>query len=609
MKFKIGRANFISLFLSLSLICIGCARNLDQYDIFIKNTKIVDGTGNAAFSGNIAIKGDKIVALGNIKGEADIVIDGSGFITCPGFIDSHSHADQTILQYPNAENFIMQGVTTVLCGNCGFSPSPTKEQTFSQWASDVEGTGISINLAELVGHASIRHVVMGDDFRRQATQEEIEQMKAFVEEAMRSGAFGLSTTLEPSVAELATTEEIVELAKIAQKYGGIYSPHTRHMQNHWWTDNPKDYSYDLSHSPIGEVIVGRYHGVLEAIEISKKAKNIPLLIAHFFPVYITPQPIPEFLQAALAKATLTDIIDKARESSLNVYCNLILPGQHLWEGRVPIINSFYNPTSGHTIKAPPPAWLKQIKKLTKEEFAEKLKTRGFREELKQIIYSGRFKFGMIHPLTDPYWMDCFTVLTCKNKIYEGKTIGELARKRSNDDIINAVYNESVEVVFDILSEDTEATWIQSYEKRSYDAAVAEFFKHSSATLGIDCNSLPANPGQNSFGISPGFYGTFPFYIRKFVKETKILSLEEAIKKASYVAAHEILGLNDRGILAPDAYADVLIFNLDTINMVGDYMNPAQPPEGIEFVLVNGKIVYTNKSHTGERPGIVIKHEF
>jgi N-acyl-D-amino-acid deacylase len=271
-----------------------------------------------------------------------------------------------------------------------------------------------------------------------------------------------------------------------------------------------------------------------------------------------------------------------------------------------MINIFFNPTTGHTFKAPLPDWIGPIKELTKEEFAEKLRTREFRDHLKEIIYSGGFKFGMIHPLTDPYWMDCFTVLTCTNEDFVGKTIGEIARERSPDDIIHAVYNESVEVVFDILAEDTDTTWIQSYEKRAYDAAQAVFFKHPSATPGIDCGSLPASPPEGPASPPPGFYGTFPFYIHKFVKETNTLSLEEAIKKATYVPAYEILGITDRGTLVPESFADIVIFDFDTINIAGDYLNPTTPPEGIEYVLVNGKVVYKDKVHTGVKPGRVLK---
>ncbi len=161
----------------------------EKYDIIIKNTKIVDGTGKAALRGDIAIKGEKIVAVGRVEGEAATVIDGSGLVTCPGFIDPHSHADLTIVKYPLAENLIMQGITTFLGGNCGGSAAPQKDLTFGEWLSKVEDEGISINYAPLVGHYTIRILVMGHDYRRKATPAEIEQTIYFITPAMLAPMF------------------------------------------------------------------------------------------------------------------------------------------------------------------------------------------------------------------------------------------------------------------------------------------------------------------------------------------------------------------------------------------------------------------------------------
>ncbi len=599
----------ISIFHLLICILIICCKYRDvNYDVLIKNAQIVDGTGRRTFKGNIAIIGEKIVELGRVKGKAKLVIDASGYIACPGFFDTHSHADLNILEYPLAENFIMQGVTTVLGGNCGFSQATREGLRFNDWIRKVEKTGVSINLALLIGHADLRHHVMGEDFKRTATNREIELMKGYVEEAMKSGAFGLSSTLEPSTAEYASVKEIVELLKIVNIHGGIYSPHTRHMQNHWWSEDASEYNYAVSHTFIGEIFVGRYHGVLEAIEISKKANNTPLLIAHFFPVFITPQPIPGFLQESLARATLEEIIDKAHSGGLKIFYNIILPSENLWGTRMRIIDSFYKPPVGHTINAPQPPWYKEISKLSREEFIHKLKKKEFRNELKEIIYSGRFKFGMVHPLTDPYWMDCFTILSCLNKNYEGKTIGQLARERSPDDIINAVYNESLNVLFDILEEDAGTIWYQSLDKRAYDGSISVFLKHPFAVLGIDSLSIPKDILEDFDDITPGFFATFPFFIRRFVIEKKLLTLEEAIMKATSIPFKKILGIEDRGILRPGTYADLVLFDLEEIKMRGDYQNPSSPPEGIKYVLINGEIVYKDNEHTGKKPGKVIRRK-
>ena len=190
-----------SLVFVLFLIGLACqtTTQVERYDLLIKNTWIVDGTGNAGFGGSVAIRGEKIVAVGDVRGEAEVELDGSGLITCPGFIDPHSHADTTIMEYPLAPNLVMQGITTFLGGNCGMSPAPQSDTTFAKWLSDAEKEGIAVNYAPLVGHRSVRTAVMGDDFKREATDEEICRMKSHVDEAMSAGALGLSSFADPKI--------------------------------------------------------------------------------------------------------------------------------------------------------------------------------------------------------------------------------------------------------------------------------------------------------------------------------------------------------------------------------------------------------------------------
>ena len=331
----------------------------EQYDILIKDTMIVDGTGEPAFGGNIAIQGEKIVAVGDTAADAARVIDGSGLVTCPGFVDPHSHADSSILQYPLAENLVMQGVTTFVGGNCGGSPAPIVDltyakimkermkrwvgdiefdwRTFDEWLSKVQGVDISLNYAPLVGHNTIRGAVMGEDFKREATSDEIEKMKELVHEAMGSGAFGLSSGFDPSPGEYAALEEIIELAKVAQEHGGLYVPHTRHNQTSWPSDDPEEYGYGIYHGPMEDVWVGRYRGYLEVIDISRQAK-IPLHIAHLANAYKMPQPHPDYLEEAAAKATL-EIIDSAREEGVDVTFDTI-PSASSVASQRPLINEF-----------------------------------------------------------------------------------------------------------------------------------------------------------------------------------------------------------------------------------------------------------------------------
>ncbi len=597
MDLKIGliKIGFLSLILCLFGLACSSTSTSENYDVLIKDTRIVDGTGKAAFKGDIAIRGEKIVAVGKVKGDAATIIDGSGLVTCPGFIDPHSHADLTIMQYPLGENLVMQGITTFLGGNCGNSPAPLADLTFSEWLSKIENLGISLNYAPLVGHNTIRSLVMGEDFKREATEEEIEKMKAHVDEAMRNGAFGLSSFTDPSPGEYAPIEEIIELAKVAQKYGGFYVPHTRHIQSQMPSDNPEEYGYGIYHGSIEDVWVGRYRGYLEAIDISRKA-NIPLHIAHFSNAFKNPQPHPDLLDEAGAKASLIEIIDKAKEEGLDVTFDVIACSSTI-SGPRPLLADFY---SGRNVAL---NWVRQIEK---EEFIEKLKTEEFRSRLRSVYDTNRLKLGMIHTKADPYWMDCFKILTCKKKDYEGKTIGEIALMRDTDPL---------ETIFDILVEDPDTLWIQFLDRRFAPATIPVFLKHASAMPSTDVPSLPAKLERDdsspyaAYGILPApiAYGMFPHYIGTYVREEGVLTLEEAVKKATYVPAHRF-GVKDRGVLSPGAHADIVVFDLEKIKMKGDFLNPAQPPEGIEFVIVNGKIVYKEKAHTGERPGKVLRRK-
>ncbi len=594
MNFKNGLAKLSFLSLILCLLVITLSSTPERYDVLIKNTKIVDGTGKAAFKGNIAIKGEKIVAVGKVKGDAATIIDGTGLVTSPGFIDPHSHADLTIMKYPLAENLVMQGITSFLGGNCGSSPAPLATLTFGEWLSKVEEEGISLNYAPLVAHGVIRSLVMGKDFRRKATSEEIEEMKKYMEEAMRSGAIGFSGGLDYDPGRFADTEELIELAKVASKYGGLYVPHTRHMNSQWPTDDPEEVSYGLYYGPPEDVWAGRYRGYLEALEISRKAK-IPLHIAHFSKAYKLRQPHPDFLEEAAAKATLVEIIDKARKEGLDVTFDTI-PWSATVGGKTPMIDAFY---SKRVVGL---NWVQQIEK---EEFIQRLNTREFRDRLRRVDEKCRLKLGWIHTKVDPYWMDCFKILTCKNKEYEGKTIGDIARMRNTDPL---------EMIFDILVEDPETTWVQFLDRRFAPAAIPVFLKHPIAMPCTDVIALSAKPEPDSYQLystipyAPISYGLFPHYIGTYVREKAVLSLEEAVRKATYLPAQRF-GLKDRGVLSPGAYADIVVFDFEKIKMKGDFLDPAQPPEGILYVLVNGKVVYKEKAHTGLRPGKVLRNKF
>ena len=581
------------------------------HDIVIRNATIVDGTGASPFAGSVGIRGNSISAVGDVQGDAGRVIDGSGLVVCPGFVDPHSHADLAILQFPLAENLVMQGVTTFVGGNCALSLAPIVNveaargflgamgvdvdldwHTFDEWLSRAGQVGCALNHVPLVGHAAIRTAVMGDDFKREATAGEIEEMKALVADAMASGAYGLSTCLDPGVGEYAAQDEIVALAQVAARYGGLYAPHTRHTDSQWPSDDPDEYGYGIYHGPLEDVWVGRYRGYLEAIEIARKA-GIPLHIAHLSTAFNVPQPHPASLDACAAEATL-EIIDQAVTDGVDVTFDTIACSSSIASER-PLMSEFLQSKNIAL------AWLNALEK---EDFVARLRTGTLKDEIRRVYDAGRLKLGMIQTRADPYWMDCFRIVRCEDAMYAGKTVAEIAAGQSE---------HPLDVLFDILIADPAATWVQFIDKRLPPAAITTFLKHPRGMPSSDMTAFPVGDGPvpmaAAYGDKPPAiaFGLYADYIGTYVRDEAILSLEEAVRKATSAPAQRF-GLADRGVLRERAYADVVVFDLARIRGKGDFSEPAQRPEGIACVLVNGQIVYMDGAHTGAIPGIVHRRQ-
>ncbi len=568
-----------------------------------KIRSLSNGTGKSAYKGDVAIRGDRIVGVGDVDGEAAIVLDGSGLTTSPGFVDPHNHADFSLLKYPLAENFVMQGITTLVGGNCGLSLAPRHEhqdveikeeeigmpvdwERLGEFLTALEKKGTSINYVPLVGHGAVRSYVMGADFRRNATPQEIEAMKHQVEQGMEDGAFGLSTGLDYEPGRFANTDELVELAKVAQRMGGIYASHARFNNSEWPTDDPEEVSYGRYLGEAEDIWVGLYRGVVEVIDIGRKAQ-IPVHLSHIANVYLIPQPHPDFLEEAAAKATLW-VLDQALEEGLDLTFDVVATADSI-SAQQKLIDAFY---SGRV------QGLQWVHELEKADFIKRLETREFRERLIRVHTSGRLKLGMVHTRVDPYWSDCFKILTTGNKEYEGKTVGEIARLENKTPL---------EVIFDLIVEDPDTTWAQFLDRRGSDIMNAVFLAHPEAMPCTDMDALPAvlEKEEDMPPPPPAAYGLFPHYIGHYIRDKQIVGLEEAIRKATQAPA-ERFGLKDRGVLKPGAYADIVVFDYERITDQGDFADPTRPPLGIEVVLVNGNVVYKDSKHTGAKSGKVIR---
>ena len=285
-----------------------------EYSVLIKNSSVVDGSGRAPYKANIGIVEDRVIAVGDVKGDAVNEIEGSGLTAVPGFIDSHSHGDRSVLWFPECENYVFQGVTTMVTGNCGLSPAPLRDiiplpgnegieymmdiephkyypehtvfprervnevmmekvgwpidwYSMGDWFDRVEGKGVSINIAPMVGHGTVRSTVMGDDFKRHSTRQERDEMSSLIRQSLNDGCIGLSVGLDYDPDVYADREELVEHVSILKEYGAIFVPHSRR------TGRRRNTAGAAPHNPID--------GIHEVIDICRAA-GVRMNIAHIY---------------------------------------------------------------------------------------------------------------------------------------------------------------------------------------------------------------------------------------------------------------------------------------------------------------------------------------
>jgi len=533
-----------------------------MYDIILNNAKIVDGTGSPWYYGSIAIRNGKIVEIkrkGGFK-SGEHVINAEGLMVAPGFIDMHSHSDAYLLINPKAESKIRQGVTLEVIGNCGSSMAPILPEklsefkrrlgelaqyitwdwsTYREYKEKLIKNGIALNVAPLIGHGTLRVNVMGYE-NREPTMEELEEMKKLLEQCMKDGAFGLSTGLIYTPGSYAKTEEMIELAKVAAKYGGIYSSHIR--------------------SEADKLM----EAIMEAIRIGREAK-IRVEISH--------------LKSAGVRnwGKIVEALKRIEEAR--------------WEG-VDVTADFYPYTAGSTSLTaciPPWAHVGGI-----EEMIKRLKDPEQRAKIRRDIEVSTEGWENLANLAG--W-DKIVVASCeKNKQYEGLSISEIAKMNGKDP-----YDQA----FDLIIEEEGRVQIVLHMMREED--MLEALKSPYTMVGTDGSSIAPYEPLGRGKPHPRNYGTFPRIIGRYARDKRVITIEEAIRKMTSLPANK-LGLKDRGIIRRGFWADLVIFNPKTIIDAATFENPHQYPKGIEYVIVNGRIVINKGEHTGELPGRVLERE-
>ncbi|HQV05925.1 MAG TPA: D-aminoacylase [Chitinophagaceae bacterium] len=500
-------------------------------DILIKNGKIIDGTGNNWFYGDLAVAKGKIIAVGrNLHYDANRTIDATGLIVAPGFIDVHTHLEGDEAREPTAKSFIYDGVTTCITGNCGSSEVDIKK--YLAW---IDSLKLSINVATLIGHNSVRKTVMGRA-NRDATPEEMKAMEDIVEKAMQDGAVGFSTGLIYIPGTYTKTPEIVDLAKIAAKYDGVYATHMRHE-----TDLVAD-------------------AIREAITIGREAK-LPVEISHF--KVGSQQNWGRSVETlglvkAARKEGIDVTIDQYPYTASSTSISTLLPDDVLADGMDSIKARLQRPA---------------IRKYVTDEMLKNLKKR----KLKHFDYA-------------------FVAYYAPDTSYNGKSIEQINLMKGRKH--KAV--EETKTVMDLMMHGGASAVFHSMSEED----VQRIMQYPYNMFACDATIRVLNLGMPH----PRGYGTNARVLGRYVREKKLFSLAEAIRRMTSLPAQKFQ-LTDRGLLRKGMAADIVIFDADKVIDNATFEKPHAYSTGFHYVIVNGAITVDKSVHTGVRNGMALYHHF
>ena len=529
---------------------------VEAYDVIIMNGRIVDGTANPWFYGDVAIRGDRIVKVGYVgPGRAIRRIDASGMIVAPGFIDMLGQSELNLLIDPRAESKVFQGITTEVTGEGG-SPAPLNDyilkenepffkhfnitadwHRLAEYFSRLERSRAAINLATYVGATQVRQYVLHDE-NRAPTAAELDEMRKLVAQAMEDGAVGISTSLVYAPAFYAKTEELIELAKVASRYGGVYATHMRNESN------------------------AIMPALDEAIRIGTEA-NIPVEIFH---LKMAGKPNWGKMRDVIAK------IEGARTRGLDITAD-----QYPYVAGATSLGAAVPPWSheGGTAK-----------------FVERLKDPATREKLKQEMRAPSSNWENFYlGAGGGEGILISSVLNRELAKYEGKRINEVARMMGKKDEIDAL--------FDLLIADNAQTSMIIFLMSEDDVKLA--LRQLWVSVGVDHGAVALTGPLSEGKAHPRGYGSFPRILGRYVRDEHVLTLEEAIRKMTSLAANRV-HLADRGLIKPGFFADVVVFDPQQIHDVATFEDPNRLSAGMQYVLVNGGVVIFAGKQTNALPG-------
>jgi N-acyl-D-amino-acid deacylase len=511
-----------------ALLLLAASAFAADYDIVIRNARVVDGTGNPWFRADVGVRDGRIASVGDLsKATAYKTVDAANRVLAPGFIDVHTHVEGAVENIPGGDNYLLDGVTSIVTGNCGGSDS-----NLADFFKRLEKLGLGLNVASLIGHNTVRREIMGTE-NRLATPEEIEKMQAMVEKGMRDGAVGFSTGLIYIPGTYSNTAEVVALAKAAAKHGGVYASHMRDE---------------------GEHVL---EAITEAVTVGKEA-GMPVELSHF-------------------KIDTKTIWGTSTKS-------LALVEQFRREGVDVVVDQYPYDRSSTNLGVVLPTWALAD---GKEKIQERLKDPETRAKIKAEMKERLQRKGQ----------DDFSYATvaryAPDSSYDGKTISEINVMKGREKTVD---NEA-ETVLDLIAEGGAQMVYHSMGQEDME----RILRYPNTAIGSD-------GGIREFGVGvphPRSYGTNARVLAEYVRNRKVITLEDAVRRMTSLPARTFR-FRDRGEIREGLAADLVLFDPEKVQDKATYPQPHQYSEGFDLVLVNGVAVIEGGKLTGARPGKVLR---
>lgn len=512
---------------ALLLATLSFTAAAQEYDLVLRGGRLVDGTGAPWREGDLAIRDGRIAAIGRFDGRGAREVDARGLVIAPGFIDVHAHAEEGLRERLQGLNFVHDGVTTIVTGNCGGSAAD-----LGTFFAQIEAGGLGLNAASLIGHNTVRRTAMGME-RRPATAEELAKMQAHVDEAMRAGAVGLATGLIYTPGTWADTAEVVALAQVAARHGGLYATHMRSE---------------------GEKVK---EAIAEAIDVGRRA-GLPVQISHF--------KIAHKKSWGRSNETIA-LVERARAEGIDV-----------------AVDQYPYPASSTSLSVMLPDWALE----------------GGRDALIQRLRDGRIRGRIADEMKDQIRKrngrkDLSYAVVARYEpepSREGRSIQDITLSRGEKSL-----EAQIHTVLEMMEKGGAGMVYFSMSDEDVDRILA-----------WPLSAVASDAGIPTFGNGkphPRGYGTNARVLGHYVRERRVISLEEAVRKMTSLPAHRF-GFTDRGLLRPGLAADVVVFDPKTVADRATFAAPHAYSEGFRLVLVNGVPVIDDGRPTDARPGRVLR---